>query len=286
MDPLSDVVASLRIAGALRSRLEAGGEWALRFPGARHMKFGAVQRGTCWVEGHELRAGDCYLISSGTPYTLASHPGVPAEDGVARFRRAARDGVLRISADPDVILAGGSLLFDEAEADLLASVLPPFVRVHDDPDCAATIALLARETDTSRPGADLTRQHLAQVLFVQMLRAAAPSGPGWLGALADPQIGAALKLIHEDPSRPWRVPELADAVHMSRSAFATRFKRLVGSAPAEYEQHWRLRRAAAALRRPGARVTVVARDHGYASHASFSKAYKAVMGEPPSATRG
>lgn len=285
MDPLSEVVASLRIRGVLRSRLEAGGEWALRFSGARHMKFGAVERGSCWVHGQELRAGDCYLLSSGTPYTIASGPGVQAEDGDARFRRAARDGVLRISAEPDLIFDGGALVFDEPDAQLLLSILPPFLRVHDDPACAATIALLAREGEADRPGADLTRQHLAQVLFVQMLRAGAPAGPCWLSALADPQIGAALKLIHADPSRPWRVPELADSVHMSRSAFAARFKRLVGSAPAEYEQHWRLQRAAAALRRPGARVTAVARDHGYASHASFSKAYKAVIGEPPSATR-
>lgn len=285
MDPLSEVVASLRIRGVLRSRLEAGGEWALRFSGARHLKFGAVERGSCWVHGQELRTGDCYLLSSGTPYTLASHPDVPAEDGDARFHRAARDGVLRISAEPDVIFDGGALVFDEPDAKLLLSILPPLLRVHDDPACAATIALLAREGEADRPGADLTREHLAQVLFVQMLRAAPCTGPSWLNALADPQIGDALKLIHADPSRTWRVPELADAVHMSRSAFAARFKRLVGSAPAEYEQRWRLQRAAAALRRPGARVTVVARDHGYASHASFSKAYKAVIGEPPSATR-
>jgi AraC-like DNA-binding protein len=286
MDPLSDVVASLRIRGVLRSRLEAGGEWALRFSGAQHLKFGIVQRGSCWVHGQELRAGDCYLLSSGTPYTIASHPDVQPEDGDARFRRAARDGVLRISAEPDVIFDGGALVFDESDAQLLLSILPPFLRVHDDPDCRATIALLAREGDASRPGSDLTREHLAQVLFVQMLRAGAPAGPSWLSALADPQVGAALELIHADPSHPWRVPELADAVHMSRSAFAARFKRLVGSAPATYEQQWRLHRAAAALRRPGARVTVVARDHGYASHASFSKAYKAAMGVPPSAARG
>jgi AraC-like DNA-binding protein len=285
MDPLSDIVSLLRVRGALASRLEAGGDWALRFSGHRHIKFGVVQAGTCWVMDEQLQAGDCYLLSSGTPYTLAARPGLQAEDGDARFQRAARDGVLRISAEPDFILDGGALLFEEPDKELLLSVLPPFLRVRDDPDCAATIALLARETDTSRPGSDLTREHLAQVLFVQMLRAARPSGPSWLTGLADPQIAAALKLIHEDPSRPWRVPELADAVHMSRSAFAARFKRLVGSSPAAYEQQWRLHRAAAALRRPGARVTVVARDHGYASHASFSKAYKAVMGLPPSATR-
>ena len=164
-------------------------------------------------------------------------------------------------------------------------VLPPFLRVRDDPACAATIALLAREAAAERPGSTLAREHLAQVLFIQMLRAyaaAGGAGPGWLSALADPEIGTALRLIHGDPRRSWRVEELASAAQLSRSAFASRFKELVGAAPAEYAQRWRMHRAAAALRRPGASVDAVAQEYGYASHSSFSKAYKSVMGASPS----
>lgn len=297
VDPLSDVVALLHVQGGITSRLEAAGDrWALRFSGGhRRLKFGVLHTGSCWVldldgdHAHRLQAGDCYLLAGSNPYTLAASPGAQPEDGDARFRRAARDGVLRIAAEPDLILDGGALSLDERDAALLLRVLPPFLRVRDDPGCAATIALLSRETaGRDRPGATLARDHLAQVLFLQMLRAhiaAGPTGPGWLGALADPQIGTALALIHAEPARNWRVPELAAAVSLSRSAFAARFKALVGLAPADYALQWRMHRAAVALRRPGATVTKVARDHGYASHSSFSKAFKAVMGEPPTRAR-
>jgi AraC-like DNA-binding protein len=297
VDPLSDVVALLRVRGALTARLEAAGDaWALRFRGGHgRLKFGILHAGSCWVldldgdRAHRLEAGDCYLLTSADAYTLAARPGVQPEDGDARFRRAARDGVLRIASEPSVVLDGGTLSLDERDAGLLLRVLPPFLRVRDDPDCAATIALLARETiGRDRPGAALARDHLAQVLFVQMLRAHVddrPQSPGWLGALADPQIGTALGLIHAEPARNWRVPELAEAVSLSRSAFAARFKALVGLAPAEYALQWRMHRAAVALRVPGVSVTQVAREHGYGSHSSFSKAYKAVMGVPPTRDR-
>ncbi len=53
--------------------------------------------------------------------------------------------------------------------------------------------------------------------------------PGWLGALADPDIGRALVLIHRRAEEPWTVASLAREVQLSRSIFAERFSRLVAS---------------------------------------------------------
>ena len=39
-----------------------------------------------------------------------------------------------------------------------------------------------------------------------------PQSTGWLKALADPQIGQALSLIHANPESPWTVASLAAAV--------------------------------------------------------------------------
>jgi AraC-like DNA-binding protein len=295
VDPLSDIVGALRVTGTLGSRLEAGGDWALRFAGYRHLKFGVVQTGSCWVTPAEgaaptrLTAGDCYLLAAGAPYVLAARPGLQAEDGDARFRRASRDGVLRIAAAPDLVLDGGTLTFDaDGAAPLLLHALPTALVVRDDAACAATIAMLAEEGDREPPGTAVVREGLSHVLFVQMLRAHVGhpgARAGWLGALADPVVARALRRIHETPQRAWRVPELADAAGLSRSAFAARFRRRVGVPPAEYALRWRMHHAAAALREPGASVGAVARAHGYASHASFSKAYKQVMGSAPSHAR-
>src|SRR5262245_7031897 len=63
----------------------------------------------------------------------------------------------------------------------------------------------------------------------------------WLRGLADPHIAAALQLMHAAPARAWTVPALARQVSMSRSAFAARFRALVGATPLHHLTQWRMR---------------------------------------------
>jgi transcriptional regulator GlxA family with amidase domain len=123
-------------------------------------------------------------------------------------------------------------------------------------------------------------------MFVQALRAHLASGhapfSGWLGALTDPQIAAALGLMHGAVAQRWSVASLAEAVGMSRSSFAQRFSAKVGTTPHDYLVHLRMRMAAESLRTRGRRVSSVAFELGYQSESAFSKAYKRVMGALPS----
>jgi hypothetical protein len=68
---------------------------------------------------------------------------------------------------------------------------------------------------------------LAEVLFIQILRAHIASGPernkGWLRAIFDPQMGTALSAFHDRVNTLWTVESQVDAAGMSRSAFAARF---------------------------------------------------------------
>jgi AraC-like DNA-binding protein len=92
--------------------------------------------------------------------------------------------------------------------------------------------------DDSLSGSEVVATRLAEVLFIQILRAHIASGPernkGWLRAIFDPQMGAALSAIHHRVNTPWTVESLAGAAGMSRSAFAARFKELLGQTPLEY----------------------------------------------------
>jgi AraC-like DNA-binding protein len=67
------------------------------------------------------------------------------------------------------------------------------------------------------------------------------------GQVFHPQIGLALKSMHENAGAPWTVESLAAACGMSRSAFAQKFKDLVGEAPLEYLTNWRMQKAIALL---------------------------------------
>ena len=119
--------------------------------------------------------------------------------------------------------------------------------------------------------------HLVHILLVQTLRAyvAIEDRPrGWLGALADAKIGAALALMHRDSARQWTVGELSAAVGRSRSSFAVRFKTVVGQAPLDYWLQWRMRRAGHALRNSKRTVSSEAFAWGYESESSFGKAFK------------
>jgi AraC-like DNA-binding protein len=112
-----------------------------------------------------------------------------------------------------------------------------------------------------------------------------PRESNWLRALVEPQIGAALRLLHDEPGRAWTVATLARHVAMSRSAFAARFKDVTGDPPMQYLARWRLQKAASLLRTGDLDIADVASRTGYESSAAFSKAFKRTMGLAPGAYR-
>ena len=103
----------------------------------------------------------------------------------------------------------------------------------------------------------------------------------WLGGLRDPAIAKALRVIHHQPERPWKLAELADIACMSRSSFAAAFKARVGQAPVEYVTRWRMRVAASRLRMGTESVASVAASLGYLSDAAFGVAFRRVHGQSP-----
>src|SRR5260370_4555648 len=139
-------------------------------------------------------------------------------------------------------------------------------------------------------GSEVMCNRLADILFIQCVRAhiAASSETcksGLLRAIFDPKIGEALKAMHERVENPWTVETLAGAAGMSRSAFALRFKELLGETPLEYLTNWRMYKATWLLQQNGGKLFDVAKSVGYDSDAAFSKAFKRVLGVAPSEYR-
>ena len=69
------------------------------------------------------------------------------------------------------------------------------------------LALLEAEVGDAYLGGSLVTQRLAEILMIEAIRAYADAGSahrvGWIAALADAKIGAALRLMHGDVARPW-----------------------------------------------------------------------------------
>ena len=106
-------------------------------------------------------------------------------------------------------------------------------------------------------------------------------GVGWLFALADKQMSAAITCMHDDPGHPWTLQKLAERVGMSRSIFALRFKETVGDTPMEYLTRWRMLLAGDRLKNSDDSISAIALSLGYESESAFGKAFKRVMGCSP-----
>lgn len=79
---------------------------------------------------------------------------------------------------------------------------------------------------------------------------------------------------------------LARQVALSRSAFAARFRELVGESPKRYITRTRLAHGAALLNNTDAPLAEIAARAGYSTAYSFGKAFKRMFGIAPGFYRG
>jgi AraC-like DNA-binding protein len=268
----------------------------MRFPAYCHIKFGGVLEGSfsLWVEGSvvpvKLNAGDFYLLTNGQAYCSATDPVLAPLDGRLIFDAYKdADGVVRYGAGGNkVVAAGGRFTFDDATSDILLKQLPPLIHIPAGAEGAgplgAIIDLLSYETKTIQPGSAVSAGSIANVVLVHILRAhlaTSPQPTGWLSAIMDARVGAALTLMHGDLARRWKVEDLALAVGMSRTAFTQRFKTLVGLPPLDYLMRWRMTVAGTELRRGDKSLSSIAESVGYASDTAFNSAFKRTIGQSP-----
>lgn len=295
MDPLSDVLSLLRIRNYHSATLTLGNDWAFNFPHRQGIKFTAVVKGSCWllVEGEErpqqLHQGDCFLMTRGKPFILCSDMNQPVMDPNEHFKTlVANDLTLSYGGD-DVGLVGGRFEFNGMPTHLLLSSLPSLIHVQSN-DPQALVLRWALERFTSelhqqRPGRSLMNEHLAHIMLVEVLRTHLATlddyGVGWFFGLADRNLSPAISAMHANPSYRWTVEELAQLATMSRSAFALRFKQVVGMAPMEYLTYWRMLLANDRLKNSHDSVSTIAYSLGYKSESSFSTAFKRVMSHSP-----
>src|SRR5258708_8014862 len=82
-------------------------------------------------------------------------------------------------------------------------------------------------------------------------------------------MGTALSAIHDSVKTPWTVEALAEAAGMSRSAFAARFKELLGQTPLEYVTEWREEKAMRVIQQHDKKIIEVCPFGGFQVHASL-----------------
>jgi AraC-like DNA-binding protein len=293
-DPLADVIAAMGVRSVLYGRLEASASWGVDFRATPHAKFAMVVRGSCWltVQGEHpiaLRGGDCFVVAGGTSFALRDTPRARLVS-CDRLTQATTDGVLRCGGGgAQTVVISGWFEFHTWSRRPLVELLPRLIYIRaDEPKTHSlriTLELLASETQERAPGTSVVVNRLADVLFVQAIRAHLASnecaGTKWLNALKHKQIGVALGSIHRDIARPWTVEALAVTACMSRSAFAFRFKELLDESPVEYLTRWRMCKASCYLRDGNRSIAEVATAVGYESAGAFQRTFKRVFTVTP-----
>jgi len=297
MDPLSHVLTSVRINSSECVRLTFGGNWGYRFEGYEHAHFGVLSEGSCWLSTLDgprplpLRAGDCWLLPRGQTHILRSTPRarVRPYDEIRSFKK---NGHLRYgeSAGPVTAIIVGNFTLDQQAGKWLTDLLPSLITFRMDRKSSSSamqtiLQILARECQNQTMGSALITSRLADILFVQAIRAyieeAGDNAAGWLRALADEGLSAALGVVHGAIEKRWTVASLAAVAGISRSGFASRFKDVIGETPMDYVTRLRMYKAAQLLRENDTKLAKLASLVGYESEAAFSKAFKKAIGMAP-----
>jgi AraC-like DNA-binding protein len=298
MDVLTDVLETLRFQSTLYCRVEIGAPWGLCFAPTRIATFHVIDRGGCWllIDGEArmtyLAGGDLVVFPQGAGHQLRDAPETPPITTIHLDQQIPSQPEVRRypSAGDATRFLCGLFDFEQALGHPLLAMLPTCIHIKGEAGQSvswldATLKFLGSEVGSGRLGSDTLVRRLTDMLFIQVIRAWAEAGQaqerGWLAALRDPQIGAALALIHRQPERPWTVATLAAAVIMSRSAFAARFTHLVGAPPLQYLRRWRMQRGIDVLLRTERRIAEIASLVGYESEVTFSQAFKREVGYAP-----
>jgi AraC-like DNA-binding protein len=303
VDAVANLLDGPRARGAFLLRALFAPPWSVRIADRAPLSLVAVVRGEAWLlpdDGAATRLvpGDVAVLRGPEPYRFADAPDTPTQvvihpgqrcttvDGVDLHDRMTL-GVRSWGNDPHggTVLLIGTYQLRTATSRRLLAALPAALVVPRDERHAGFIPLLDEEITQDRPGQDVVLDRMLDLLLIAVLRTwfaqPADEQPAWHRAPGDPVVGPALRLLHEEPARPWTVAALAARTGVSRATLARRFTELVGEPPMTYLTGWRLALAADLLREPDATIGSVARRVGYGSAFALSAAFKRVHGVSP-----
>jgi AraC-like DNA-binding protein len=302
-DALSEVLQDFRLSGVDYSRCDLRHPWSIALPAQALVRLHFVSRGQCWIhtdaQGWQaLNEGDLVLLPQGAAHRLASAPDVAA-DAACRSRIVELGNnvreVVQDGAGAATVLFCGSMALGASALDPLVALMPPVIKGFDvvgsDPIIGPLVAALTAEIARPQMGSATILSRIADLLAAQLIRCsvncAGASTNGWLAAIRDPHIGRVLAAMHRDPGHRWTLASLARLAGQSRSVFAERFNGLVGEGAARYLGRLRMQLGRELLEQHGISTAEAAARLGYASEASFARAFKRITRlSPGSARRG
>ncbi|HLL28117.1 MAG TPA: AraC family transcriptional regulator [Xanthobacteraceae bacterium] len=316
-DALSDLLRTVRLTGATFFDVVAKEPWVVGsaprdlilpkvLPDADHLiAYHVVTEGRAFAtivggEAITVEAGEVVVFTHGDPHIMSSGPGMrpapTAPDALDAIMSGQMPFRLNCGGDgtPSSKFVCGFLACDARPFNPLLENLPPVIKAGNPQDgdggwLGQFIRVAVAESAEKRAGGEGVLAKLSELMFIEVVRrhleALPPEQAGWLAGLRDPFVGRALSLMHGKPGHNWTLEELAKQTGLSRSVLAERFTDLLGIPPMHYLAQWRMQIASELLAGGNGNVARIAAEIGYESEAAFSRAFKKLMGVPPSAWR-
>lgn len=309
VDPLSDVIAGLRVDSSAILLFDIAGPWGVNLTYDQGFSWTVVEGSILMrLNGREFEryeVGDTFIFPRGTQgkvYTLLSSPDAKAMDAAHLWRQMdlpefkpgrsiASPRRLRwgTAAQVDTRIVSTAFSFADRRCGPLIDALPQVlvVRAKDIDKCFLNLLLHFPfdHAELAEPGYLAIAAQSVQLFLMHLVRTYALTEGrqriGWLGGLSDPKISRAIACIHNEPAGHWSLQRLAAVTGMSRSLFAARFTQCIGQSPRQYLSAWRMHLAREALLDGRQSVSALAELLGYQSESAFRTAFRKYEGKSP-----
>lgn len=288
----------IRLDGVTYGVARFAGPWMLSIPPTHNSYLCLVRRGEAWFEPSVGEPGQIHVtegavitIPRGQAHVWRSSPATSLPSSSSFYPVAQADSDSAGAHDTELFV-GIAPLDPGPPITHLTDALPPYLHIPVSEHAMlahlnALIALIEYELANrdSLIDSQAVLRRLSEVVAIDCARFALTRTdralPSWLAGMTDPCITQALSLLHSSPSHDWNVGALAKRLGVSRSAFAQRFKAIVGEGPMHYLVRIRMQYAAAEIRGGRSSLHEIALALGYQSEAAFSRAFSQHMGLSP-----
>lgn len=289
-DPVSDMLRTLQVRTTVFCRSDMRAPWGFGVKAHGRAAFHIVLEGSCRLEVDGVASPIC--LDRGDVVVLPHGPGHRLRSGSSARVEWLDDILDRTPPIAGKLTYGGTgartdlicgvFSMEQREAAPVLSSLPAVALVRRSSASARWLSpllqLIKNEVASFEPGADSVVARIADVLLLQALRSAVQATDGHV---FDTRVGAALRLMREEPHRAWTVESLARAVSASRTALADQFRLGTGLPPMRYLTRLRLAMTAKALSGSDGSLASIAARVGYSSDVALSKAFTREMGISP-----
>jgi len=299
MDPLAEIISSMNIKRAIFDKIEVSAPWGFLSTCSPDVKFALVLSGSgvMSIQSNKnlvsLSGGDVFIILDDSEFSISDKADSKMIK-CADFKKYKVGNTIQFGGGGRLTtLVSGRFEISQLDAKPILNVLPKLLHLKLNKNRTrsfqSVLELLALETEQPGLASESMINRLCEMLFIHAIRVYAnessQGNTGWLVGLTDKQLGVTIRLIHDHLEKDWTVESMAASAGMSRSAFASKFRTIVGQSPLEYLTQWRMHKASTLIRQNDASLSEISHSVGYESASAFTKVFKREIGLTPSELR-